>query len=118
MGIVYCPVFQRQRGRHGHPTECGHRSLPRSSGDSHDALGTRRRLELLCGQDAADLRGGGVAMNVAIFTDNDFGKVNGVTTTLRAVLEYAPAHIRPRIYTCERRGCDRPNYLALRAFGV
>ena len=57
-------------------------------------------------------------MNVAIFTDNDFGKVNGVTTTLKAVLEYAPAHIRPRIYTCERGGCDRPNYLALRAFGV
>ena len=29
-------------------------------------------------------------MNVAIFTDNDFDKVNGVTTTLRAVLEHAP----------------------------
>jgi hypothetical protein len=57
-------------------------------------------------------------MNVAIFTDNDFGKVNGVTTTLKAVLEYAPPHIRPRIYTCEGRGCERPNYLALRAFGI
>ena len=57
-------------------------------------------------------------MNVAIFTDNDFGKVNGVTTTLKAVLEYAPAHIHPRIYTCERQGCDRPDYLALRALGV
>src|SRR6266849_106252 len=29
-------------------------------------------------------------MNVAIFTDNDFGKVNGVTTALRAVLDHAP----------------------------
>ena len=27
-------------------------------------------------------------MNVAIFTDNDFDKVNGVTTTLRAVLAH------------------------------
>jgi glycosyltransferase involved in cell wall biosynthesis len=57
-------------------------------------------------------------MDVAIFTDNDFEKVNGVTTTLRAVLEYAPAHIRPHVYTCERRGVDRPDYLALKSIGV
>jgi glycosyltransferase involved in cell wall biosynthesis len=57
-------------------------------------------------------------MNVAIFTDNDFNKVNGVTTTLRAVLEHAPSDIRPRIYTCEERTVDRPDYLALKAFGV
>ena len=29
--------------------------------------------------------------HVAVFTDNDFDKVNGVTTTLRAVLAHAPA---------------------------
>ena len=28
-------------------------------------------------------------MRVAIFTDNDFDKINGVTTTLTAVLEHA-----------------------------
>jgi glycosyltransferase involved in cell wall biosynthesis len=57
-------------------------------------------------------------MNVAIFTDNDFGKVNGVTTALRAVLEHAPQEIRPRIYTCDDRGVDIPEYLALRAPGM
>ena len=62
--------------------------------------------------------GGRLTMNVAIFTDNDFNKVNGVTTTLRAVLEHAPPDIEPRIYTCEDRTIDRPDYLALKAFGV
>lgn len=57
-------------------------------------------------------------MRVAIFTDNDFEKVNGVTTTLRAVIEHAPADIEPRIYTCEARDVDRPEYLALGAPGV
>jgi hypothetical protein len=32
-------------------------------------------------------------MNVAIFTDNDFDKVNGVTTTFKAALKSAPAGI-------------------------
>ena len=40
-------------------------------------------------------------MKVAIFTDNDFNKVNGVTTTLRAVLEHAPESLDLRVYTCE-----------------
>jgi glycosyltransferase involved in cell wall biosynthesis len=57
-------------------------------------------------------------MNVAIFTDNDFSKVNGVTTTLRAVLAHAPADIRPRIYTCEQQPSDESHYFAARAFGV
>jgi hypothetical protein len=57
-------------------------------------------------------------MNVAIFTDNDFSKVNGVTTTLRAVAEHAPWDIRVRIYTCEDREVDRPDYVALRSIGV
>jgi glycosyltransferase involved in cell wall biosynthesis len=57
-------------------------------------------------------------MKVAIFTDNDFGKVNGVTTTLRAVLDHAPDDLDLRIYTCERFGIDSREYLSLPAFGV
>ena len=57
-------------------------------------------------------------MRVAIFTDNDFRKVNGVTTTLRAVLAHAPGHVHARIYTCESADVDRPGYLALRARGI
>ena len=57
-------------------------------------------------------------MNVAIFTDNDFDKVNGVTTTLTAALRCAPADIRLRIYTASSIGADEPEYLALRSIGV
>jgi glycosyltransferase involved in cell wall biosynthesis len=57
-------------------------------------------------------------MRVAIFTDNDFGKVNGVTTTLKAVLRETPADISPRIYTAADVGVDRDDYLALRSFGI
>jgi glycosyltransferase involved in cell wall biosynthesis len=57
-------------------------------------------------------------MRVAIFTDNDFGKVNGVTTTLKAVLREQPADIRARIYTAADVGVDRDDYLALRSFGI
>src|ERR1700685_3338589 len=55
--------------------------------------------------------GGREVMKVAIFTDNDFGKVNGVTTTLRAVLDHAPDDLDLRIYTCARLGIDSPEYL-------
>jgi glycosyltransferase involved in cell wall biosynthesis len=57
-------------------------------------------------------------MNVAIFTDNDFGKVNGVTTALRAVLRHAPADVSARVYTADDAGCDSPDYLALRSPGI
>lgn len=57
-------------------------------------------------------------MNVAIFTDNDFDKVNGVTTTLTAVLRHAPADVRPRVYTAAALNCDTPEYLALRSIGI
>lgn len=57
-------------------------------------------------------------MNVAIFTDNDFAKVNGVTTTLRAVLRHAPGDVRPRIYTCEHAAIDEPDYFAAKAVGI
>jgi glycosyltransferase involved in cell wall biosynthesis len=56
-------------------------------------------------------------MRVAIFTDNDFDKVNGVTTTLRSVLRHAPVDVRPRIYTFSDLEIDEPEYLALRAMG-
>jgi glycosyltransferase involved in cell wall biosynthesis len=57
-------------------------------------------------------------MRVAIFTDNDFGKVNGVTTTLQAVLRWHPADIQPRVYTAADVGVDKDDYLALRSVGV
>lgn len=60
----------------------------------------------------------GVDQQVAIFTDNDFAKTNGVTTTLRAVLRWAPDDLRIRIYTAEDRDVDEPSYLALRSFGI
>src|SRR5262249_40911158 len=58
------------------------------------------------------------AMNVAIFTDNDFDKVNGVTTTLSAALDHAPPGMHLRIYTAATLGVDDPHYLALRAVGM
>ena len=57
-------------------------------------------------------------MNVAIFTDNDFVKVNGVTTTLRAVVQYAPDDVRVRVYTAAGEGSDRSDYFALRSLGL
>ena len=57
-------------------------------------------------------------MHVAIFTDNDFDKVNGVTTTLTAALRCAPPDIRLRIYTASSIAVDAPDYLALRSIGV
>jgi glycosyltransferase involved in cell wall biosynthesis len=57
-------------------------------------------------------------MRVAIFTDNDFGKVTGVTTTLRAVLAHAPHDIRPRIYTASDTAACRPDYFAVASRGI
>jgi hypothetical protein len=57
-------------------------------------------------------------MNVAIFTDNDFDKVNGVTTTLRAVLRYAPAGVSPCIYTASEFGDEGPGYFAPPSIGM
>jgi len=57
-------------------------------------------------------------MNVAVFTDNDFGKVNGVTTSLKAALRHAPEGIRPRIYTACDEAEDRPDYFAVRSIGM
>ena len=57
-------------------------------------------------------------MRVAILTDNDFGKVNGVTTTLKAVLQYAPQDLRLRVFTACREEADTPGYRALPARGM
>jgi glycosyltransferase involved in cell wall biosynthesis len=57
-------------------------------------------------------------MRVAIFTDNDFEKVNGVTTTLKALLQRTPDDVSVRIYTADTSGADEPHYLSLAAAGV
>ncbi len=57
-------------------------------------------------------------MKVAIFTDNDFTKVNGVSTALGAVLDHAPADVKARIYTCEPHRIDRADYLAMKGVGL
>jgi glycosyltransferase involved in cell wall biosynthesis len=57
-------------------------------------------------------------MRVAVFTDNDFDKINGVTTTLRSLLRCAPADVQPRIYTFSGVGVEEPDYFALRSVGV
>ncbi len=57
-------------------------------------------------------------MRVAIFTDNDFDKVNGVTTTLRAVLRHAPPDLQPRVYTLSDLDVCERDYLALASIGA
>jgi hypothetical protein len=57
-------------------------------------------------------------MRVAIFTDNDFAKINGVTTTLKAVLRFAGEAIEPRVYTAADVGVDSPSYYAAASAGV
>jgi len=51
-------------------------------------------------------------------TDNDFEKVNGVTTALGAVLAGAPSDVSVRVYTASRLGSDTPQYLALPSWGI
>lgn len=59
-------------------------------------------------------------MRIGIFTDNDFAKVNGVTTTLKAVLAHAPADLQVRVYTAARLPVTSTDYVAMRApaFGI
>ena len=56
-------------------------------------------------------------IRVAIFTDNDFGKVNGVTTTLKAVLQFSE-RVEPRVYTAADLGVTTANYFATPSFGI
>lgn len=57
-------------------------------------------------------------MRVAVFTDNDFDKVNGVTTALSALLDYAPPDVSLRIYTASDRSIETPRYFALQSLGM
>jgi len=59
-----------------------------------------------------------VLATIAIITDNDFNKVNGVTTTLKAVLRHAPADLRVRVYTSADLSVDEPDYCAMASWGV
>jgi glycosyltransferase involved in cell wall biosynthesis len=59
-----------------------------------------------------------VAVRVAVFTDNDFEKVNGVTTTLKAVLRYADGPVRPRVYTAGSFAVETSAYYAAASVGV
>jgi glycosyltransferase involved in cell wall biosynthesis len=92
--------------------------IPHSVVDAPDSTGSAIGVT----PDASPRRdthsGGSAHMKVAIFTDNDFSKVNGVTTTLRAMLEHLPPEIHARVYTCESTGQDTANYLALESFGI
>ena len=51
-------------------------------------------------------------MNVAIFTDNDFDKVNGVTTAVSRGSGSAPAGIHLRVYTAASLPVETDSYLA------
>lgn len=57
-------------------------------------------------------------MQVAVFTDNDFEKINGVTTTWRAVLDAAGSSGAVRIYTASDSGIELPDYFAAPSFGI
>src|SRR5262245_12278954 len=115
--------LHRGRGKHGRARpRCAsvRRSLPNAR--RANARGPASQAGAETGrrcwpeQTLAILAGG--FMRVAVFTDNDFAKVNGVTTTLRAVLRWAPADLDVRIYTAASHGQDDPGYLALRSVGV
>ncbi|ODS52647.1 MAG: hypothetical protein ABS36_16500 [Acidobacteria bacterium SCN 69-37] len=57
-------------------------------------------------------------MRVAVFTDNDFDKINGVTTTWRAVLEEMRTPGSVRIFTAAETDVEAPDYFATASFGV
>ncbi len=57
-------------------------------------------------------------MRIAIFTDNDFDRVNGVTTTLNAVLSHASPDMHVRVFGTAEVSVDAPSYRALASVGV
>jgi glycosyltransferase involved in cell wall biosynthesis len=56
-------------------------------------------------------------VRVAIFTDNDFDKVNGVTTTLKAILRHR-GPFEPRIYMAADFGVDTADCFAAGSLGM
>jgi glycosyltransferase involved in cell wall biosynthesis len=59
-----------------------------------------------------------VAVRVAVFTDNDFEKVNGVTTTLKAVLRFADGSVQARVYTAGSHAVETSAYYSAASIGV
>ena len=59
-----------------------------------------------------------MGVKVAVFTDNDFDKINGVTTTLTAVLRHAPEGLEPRIFTAAALAIGSARLSLLSSFGV
>jgi glycosyltransferase involved in cell wall biosynthesis len=57
-------------------------------------------------------------VRVAVFTDNDFEKVNGVTTTLKAVLRFADGPVQARVYTAGSHAVETSAYYAAASVGV
>jgi glycosyltransferase involved in cell wall biosynthesis len=57
-------------------------------------------------------------VRVGIFTDNDFDKINGVTTTLKAVLQFGDRAMQPRVYAASDLGVDSPSYFAAASVGI
>jgi glycosyltransferase involved in cell wall biosynthesis len=57
-------------------------------------------------------------MRVAIFTDGDLDKVNGLSTTLRAMSRHAPRPWSPRIYTAADSGVEQPDYFSAASLGI
>lgn len=57
-------------------------------------------------------------MRIAVFTDNDFAKVNGVTTTLKATLRFTDGDVEPRVYTAAGTGVNTEKYFAAASVGL
>src|SRR4029453_4659968 len=57
-------------------------------------------------------------VRVGIFTDNDFDKINGVTTTLKAGLGFGDRAIHPRVYAAAALGVGSPSYFAAASVGI
>lgn len=57
-------------------------------------------------------------MRIAVFTDNDCQSASGLTTTLGAVIQYAPPDLRPRIYTSSAAPVTGPGAYAFREAGL
>ena len=52
-------------------------------------------------------------MRVAVVTDNDFSELNGVTTTLRALIRHTRGDVHARIYTFGSIAADEPGSTCL-----
>lgn len=60
----------------------------------------------------------GAALRVAVFTDNDFSKTCGVTTSLEALLRFNAGRVEPRVYTAADVGVETATYCAKESLGI